>query len=408
MSFATIAVDRSVGTVVPRSLSGDPDAALAILTTVAMSMVTLTGLVLTITMVVVQLAMGQFTPRVIRTILRDRPSQFAIGVFVATFAHAMLVMREVAAPSRSDPNGYVPGIAIVVAFVLILISIMVLVSYVHHIGQSLRVASLIDSVGDDTRELLFKLYPDFGAGEESVTDPPVDTLQQVVPAPSPGVLYKIDERELVEAAESADVTIVVRPRIGDFVPQGAPIFNVHGGTVADGRQLLSAVALGRERTLHQDLAYGLQMLVDVAVRSLSKSMGDPTTAVQALDRLHDCLRQLVQRRFPSGRHLDSTGRLRLVVPRITWQRYVDIAMDELRYYAVSSIQVTRRLVVMLEDLAAVAPTERRPPLDQQLELLRNIASRAFSEQYDREFALDLGQHARDSESERVVLQPLRR
>jgi uncharacterized membrane protein len=408
LSFATIAIDRSVGTVVPRSLSGDPDAALAILTTVAMSMVTLTGLVLTITMVVVQLAMGQFTPRVIRTILRDRPSQFAIGVFVATFAHAMLVMREVAAPSRSDPNGYVPGIAIVVAFVLILISIMVLVSYVHHIGQSLRVASLIDSVGDDTRELLFKLYPDFGAGEESATDPPVETLQQVVPAPSPGVLYKIDERELVEAAESADVTIVVRPRIGDFIPQGAPIFNVHGGTVADGRQLLSAVALGRERTLHQDLAYGLQMLVDVAVRSLSKSMGDPTTAVQALDRLHDCLRQLVQRRFPSGRHIDSTGRLRLVVPRITWQRYVDIAMDELRYYAVSSIQVTRRLVVMLEDLAAVAPTERRPPLDQQLELLRNIASRAFSEQYDREFALDLDQHARDSESERVVLQPLRR
>jgi uncharacterized membrane protein len=284
----------------------------------------------------------------------------------------------------------------------------VLVSYVHHIGQSLRVASLIDSVGDDTRKLLFKLYPDFGAGEESATDLPVETLQQVVPAPSPGVLYKIDERELVEAAESADVTIVVRPRIGDFVPQGAPIFNVHGGTVADGRQLLCAVAIGRERTLHQDLAYGLQMLVDVAVRSLSKSMGDPTTAVQALDRLHDCLRQLVQRRFPSGCHVDSTGRLRLVVPRITWQRYVDLAMDELRYYAVSSIQVTRRLIVMLEDLAGVAPTERRPPLDQQLELLRNIASRAFSEQYDREFALDLDQHARESESERVVMQPLRR
>jgi uncharacterized membrane protein len=408
LSFATIAIDRSVGTVIPRSLSGDPDAALAILTTVALSMVTLTGLVLTITMVVVQLAMGQFTPRVIRTILRDRPSQFAIGVFVATFAHAMLVMREVAAPSRSHPNGYVPGIAIIVAFVLILISIMVLVSYVHHIGQSLRVASLIDSVGDDTRKLLFKLYPDFGAGEESATDLPVETLQQVVPAPSPGVLYKIDERELLEAAESADVTIVVRPRIGDFVPQGAPIFNVHGGTVADGRQLLCAVAIGRERTLHQDLAYGLQMLVDVAVRSLSKSMGDPTTAVQALDRLHDCLRQLVQRRFPSGCHIDSTGRLRLVVPRITWQRYVDLAMDELRYYAVSSIQVTRRLVIMLDDLTAVAPTERRPPLDQQLELLRNIASRNFPEQYDREFALDLDQHARESESERVVMQPLQR
>jgi uncharacterized membrane protein len=407
LSFATIAFDRSFGTVIPRSLSGDPDAALAILTTVAMSMVTLTGLVLTITMVVVQLAMGQFTPRVIRTILRDRPSQFAIGVFVATFAHAMLVMREVAAPSRSDPNGFVPGLAIVVAFVLILISIMVLVSYVHHIGQSLRVASLIDSVGDDTRELLFKLYPDVGGGEESPTDLPVDALQQVVPAPSPGVVNKVDERELVEAAESADVTIVILPRVGDFVPQGAPIFNIYGGTVADGRRLLGAVALGRERTLHQDLAYGLQMLVDVAVRSLSKSMGDPTTAVQALDRLHDCLRQLVERRFPSGDHLDSSGHLRLVVPKYTWERYVDIAMDELRQYAVSSIQVTRRLVVMLEDLSALAPPERRAPLDRQLELLQSMASRAFSERYDREFVLDLDRQAGRSESDRV-LQPLPR
>jgi uncharacterized membrane protein len=408
LSFATIAIDRSAGSVVPRSLSGDPDAALAILTTVAMSMVTLTGLVLTITMVVVQLAMGQFTPRVIRTILRDRPSQFAIGVFVATFAHAMLVMREVAAPSRSDPNGYVPGLAIVVAFVLILVSIMVLVSYVHHIGQSLRVASLIDSVGDDTRRLLFELYPDIDTEEPATDDSSLDPLQQVVPAPAPGVLYKIDEGELVEAAQSAGVTIVILPRIGDFVPQGALIFNVHGGTVSDGRRLLGAVALGRERTLHQDLGYGLQMLVDLAVRSLSKSMGDPTTAVQALDRLHDCLRQLVQRRFPSGHHFDSTGRLRLVVPKLSWERYLDIVMDDLRHYAVSSIQVTRRLVAMLEDLAAIAPAERRPPLDRQLELLRNMASRAFSEQYDREYALDLRQQAHESESDRVVLQPLSR
>ena len=122
-------------------------------------MVTLTALVLTITMVVVQLAMGQFTPRVLRTILRDRPSQVAIGVFVATFAHAMLVMREVQAPTPGDPEGYVPGLAIVVAYVLVIVSILVLVGYVHHIGQSLRVASLIESVGTESREVLERLYP---------------------------------------------------------------------------------------------------------------------------------------------------------------------------------------------------------------------------------------------------------
>jgi uncharacterized membrane protein len=403
LSFATIGFDRLFGTAVPRSLSGDPEAALAILTTVAASMVTLTGLVLTITMVVVQLAMGQFTPRVLRTILRDRPSQLAIGVFVATFAHAMLVMREVEAPSREDGNGFVPGLAIVVAFVLVLVSIMVLVSYVHHIGQSLRVASLIDSVGDETRHLLFKLYPRVGGGDGSLPDEPLDAPEQIVSAPAPGVLYKIDERELVEAAEDADVLVVLVPEIGDFVPQGAPVLNVHGGTVADDEQLLRALAFGRERTLHQDLAYGLQMLVDVAVRSLSKSMGDPTTAVQAIDRLHDCLRQLVQRRFPTGRHCDEAGHLRLVVHEVTWEEYLDIAMNELRQYAVSSIQVTKRLVEMLVDLAAIAPVVRQPALEQQLELLHRMAAGAFSQQFDREFALNLV-----SREDQRLLEPLSR
>src|SRR5829696_500333 len=106
-------------------------------------MVSLATLVLTITMVVVQLAMGQFSPRIVQTFLQDKPSQTAIGLFVATFAHAMLALRAV----RLDPGGRVPGLAIAVAYVLVIISIVVLVIYVHHIGQSLRVASLIELVG---------------------------------------------------------------------------------------------------------------------------------------------------------------------------------------------------------------------------------------------------------------------
>src|SRR3712207_1144551 len=141
LSFGTIAVDRSSDYgLVPRSATGGPDAALAILSTVAASMVSLTALVLTITMVVVQLAMGQFSPRSVRPFLRDRPSQVAIGVFVGTFAHAMLAMREVRSFAGA---GSVPGVTIVTSFVLILVSIAVLVAYVHHIGHSLKVDSII-------------------------------------------------------------------------------------------------------------------------------------------------------------------------------------------------------------------------------------------------------------------------
>ena len=151
VSIGTIAIDRWFDfDAVPRWLTGGPDAAVAILETIAVSMVSLATLVLTITMVVVQLAMGQFSPRIVQTFLQDRPSQLAIGLFVATFAHAMLTIREV----QFDGDGQVPGVAILVGYVLVLTSIAMLVLYVHHIGQSLRVSALIELVGYDTRRLL--------------------------------------------------------------------------------------------------------------------------------------------------------------------------------------------------------------------------------------------------------------
>ena len=387
LSFLTIALDRLLGESVPRSLSGDPDAALAILTTVAASMVTLTGLVLTITMVVVQLAMGQFTPRVLRTILRDRPSQIAIGVFVATFAHAMLVMREVRAPGAGDEDGYVPGLAIVVAFVLVLVSVMVLVSYVHHIGQSLRVASLIESVGDDTRKLLAKMYPPQRQRDEPEAADPEGEPDRVLAARESGVLFRIGEDELVEHAAGNDVVFVLLRRLGDFVPEGAPLVAVYGEGRIDDDEVFGALAFGKERTLDQDVAYGVRLLVDVAVRSLSSAQGDPTTATQAIDRLHDCLRQLASRPFPSGRHADGSSRLRLVVPVLSWAGYVELALAELRRDAPASIQVTRRIRSMLEDLLEVAPEERRPPLERQLELLETAVGAAFEEDEERRTAL---------------------
>ena len=160
LSFATILLDRHFDyQAIPSDLVGGPDAAAEILSTVAASMVSLTALVLTITMVVVQLAMGQFSPRIVQRILQDKPSQLAIGLFVATL-HAILAVREVT--NEGDGNGQVPGIAVVTAFVLVLISIAVLVIYVHHMGQALRVSALIELVGKDTRQLLDRLYPDKG------------------------------------------------------------------------------------------------------------------------------------------------------------------------------------------------------------------------------------------------------
>jgi uncharacterized membrane protein len=356
LSYATVVVDD--GGLIPITLTGGPDAALAILGTVAASMITLTGIVLTIVLVVVQLAMGQFSPRIVRAILHDRPSQLAIGIFVATFAHAMLAMREISSLEEGAP---VPGLAIVVAFLLVVVSIVVLILYINHIGQSLRVAALIDSVGDETRTLVDNLY---AAGPDASAATP-----DVVPAPSSGVVFRIDYEALVQAAAVADCTLVLVPALGDFVPAGAPLVRVLGDPARlDGGRVVAAVALGPERTLNQDVAYGFRMLVDIAVRALSDAF-DPTTAVQAIDRLHDCLRQLARRPFPSGEYRDGAGHLRLQVSHISWDGYVHLAFDEIRDVGASSTQVTRRLTAALEDLLSIAPPERRPPLERQLSLL---------------------------------------
>jgi uncharacterized membrane protein len=270
----------------------------------------------------------------------------------------MLAMREI---KTTETNAEVPGLAIIVAFVLIVVSIMVLIGYVHHIGQSLRVAALIESVGQETRDLLDKLYEDHGT-EIRYPDE--------VSAPRSGVVFHIDHDRLIASAQKANCCLEMMPAIGDYVAAGAPLFRIHGECYRLDRDAVAGfVALGPERTMNQDPAYGFRMLVDIAERSLSDSFNDPTTAVQAIDRLHDCLRQLASRPFPSGEHHDSDGTIRLVVPTLDWDGFVQLAFDEIRQAGAASLQVTRRLRAALVDLRSIAPAERAPALDRQLELL---------------------------------------
>lgn len=360
VSVATLAFDRAFDfDIIPRWMTGGPDAALDILSTIATSMVSLAALVLTITMVVVQLAMGQFSPRIVQTFLRDRPSQLAIGLFVATFAHAMVAMREVG----FDDEGQVPGVAVIVGYLLVLASIAMLVLYVHHIGRSLRVSSLIELVGNDTRRLLDERYPNLLV---AVADDP-----DVIVAASSGVLISVDRERLVELASAADCVLHVVPAIGSFVASGAPLLRIEGDALRlDRDAATAALATGLERTLDHDVAYGFRMLVDMAERSLSDSpFLDPTTAVQAIDRLYDGLRQLAVRHMPDGRLRDDAGTVRLTMPEMDWEAFVHLAFDEIRLAGSASPQISRRLVAALNDLVEIAPRERRPVLERQLELL---------------------------------------
>jgi uncharacterized membrane protein len=384
ISFGTISLDRAFDYhAIPQALVGRPTSANAILTTIAVSMVSLAALVLTITMVVVQLAMGQFSPRIVQRILRDKPSQLAIGLFVATFVHAVLTIREVV--DRGDGTGQVPGIALATSYLLVLASIAVLVIYVHHIGQALRVSALIELVGNDTRKLVERRYPD--SGPLSPVDP---EAPGVVAARESGVVTMIGTQALVAEAQRADCVLELVPALGAFVPAGGPLFIVHGSPEdLDEHRLFSALSLKLEPTLDEDVAYGMRLLVDIAERSLSESpFQDPTTAVQAIDRLHDILRQLARRPFSDGRVPDEEGEIRLLVKTMTWEQFVHLAFDEIRMAGAGSPQVSRRLLAALADLRQVALPQRIQVLDEQAALLRAATVEAMFDARDVRFALD--------------------
>jgi uncharacterized membrane protein len=380
LAVGVLAIDKASGhNLVGQSVTGSPASVQTILTAAATALVTLTSVVLSLTLVAVQLAMGQFSPRIVRAILHDRRSQFAIGMFIGTWAYTMTVLREVNA-SKSGGGGSVPGLAIVVDYALILGAVVTLVLYVHHTAQSIRAGGLIGLVGDETRRQIDKQFPVPDVVEE---DP------SVIRATRPGVVTKLHRRALVAIAEEADCRLELVPAMGDFVPLGAPLFRVEGSLPDEARPIVEGcVLLARERTHEGDPAYGIRKLVDIAERSVySSPFQDPSTSLQALNPIHDCLRRIVQRPFPSGRHCDSDGNVRLVERVMDWEGYVRLAFDEIRMVGAGSPLIARRLRAALVDLKSVAPPERVAPLDRQLELLDAAVLRQFQDEADLRAAL---------------------
>jgi uncharacterized membrane protein len=384
LAVATLAVDRVTGYgLVPQSLTGTPSDAQTILSSFASALVSLTTLVLTVTLVAVQLAMGQFSPRIVGALLTDRWSQLAIGLFGASFVVVVLTLREI----RGSTTGTVPGLSMLLSYVLMFASLVVLVLFVHHAGQGLRAAGLIDLVGDRSRAFIVHEH-----GELPVLTGGPDAIV----AAQPGNVIRVDRPALVAAARQSDCVLELVPVVGDFVVGGAPLFRVHpaprstASASADGdpagrlaaSDVTRHVLLASERVHTEDLAYGFRKLVDIAVRSIAQPFNDPTTAVQALHRLHDLLRQLAARPLPCGEHRDEDGVVRLLERTVSWDGYVRLAFDEIRLAGASEPQVTRKMCAALADLKSVAPTDRQEPLDRQLRLLDAAVRRCHEDEDD--------------------------
>ena len=196
-----------------------------------------------------------------------------------------------------------------------------------------------------------------------------------------------DAAGLIAEARRADALVMLVPAPGDFVRSGAPLFQLFEPTAATSdRRLLRSVVLQRERTMDRDAALAFRILVDVAVKALSPAINDPTSAVMAIDQLHDLLARLGSRRLDVGDHRDADGRVRLMIDRPTWEDYVSLAVDEIRHFGVEQLQVMRRLRAMFEDLQRVVPDERKAAITRELALLANAVKRTFPDAEDRERA----------------------
>jgi len=369
LAWAFVRLDHAIGTSPSDSFffGGGPDSARLILSTIAAAMLTFTGLVFTVTMLVLQLASSQFSPRVTRTFLRDRSNQLVLGIFVATFVYALLVLRDV----RSiDGEAFVPSIAVWWAFAFLLASVAAFVFYIDHMAHAMRVTTIIESVAAETRAAIDRCYP-----KDAARADPLDTLSlltvsaSIAASDTPRVLQGVDIDHLGRIGAASDTVLEVTVAIGDPIPGGAPLVLVHGPGSVDSEGVLDGVTTGAERTMNQDPAFGFRQLVDVAIRALSPGINDPTTARQVIDQLHDLLRRLADRSMPGPQRPDETGTIRVVLPSRDWASFLELACDEIATYGAGSSQVRRGLRWMLDDLDGMVDDSGRAAIRLQRDRL---------------------------------------
>ena len=346
----------------PFLFGGGPEGARALLSAIISSMISFTALVFSITIVVLQLTSSQFSPRVLRTFLRDHFNQSTLGVFVATFVYAMTVLRAVRGTAQESP--FVPQIAVSTAFAFVLASVIVFLFYLHHIAQSIRVATIITEIGEETRRVLERWHPrdpDPDPDRFASASQPDGAPPRIVTTDRLGVVQAIELDALAGVAERAGVLVEMLRSVGEFLPSGVATFRIRGaggGEVHDG-DVLRALSLGRERSQEQDVGFGLRQLVDVACRALSPGINDPTTAVQVLDQIHDLVRRLAGRPLPGHRVVTRSGRTVVIIPTPGFAEYLDLAVDEIHHWGHDDPRVRSRLRGLLIDVHAAARPEHR-------------------------------------------------
>jgi uncharacterized membrane protein len=349
--------------------NGSADASRQILTAIAAAVITVVGLVFSITIVALTLASTQFGPRMLRNFIRDRGTQLTLGTFVATFVYAVLALGSVSSGNGGD---FVPHLSITVALALVLIDLAVLVFFIHHVAKSIQLPEVIASIAGDLAAAIdvevangSRVAADEHGPSEREIRCRLEESGAVIPATTSGYLQFVRYGTLVEIAAGTDAVIELLHRPGHFVVEGLALARVWPADRADDveRSLRRLHAAGANRTLMQDLAFAIDQLVEIAIRALSPAVNDTFTAMTCVDWLGSGLSKLTAHWNPRAVHRDGFGDIRVIAAEPSYARLVDRAFDKIR-------QAGRGMpAVMIRQLDALTHVMEHTTNDQQRDVL---------------------------------------
>jgi uncharacterized membrane protein len=340
----------------------DPQVALSILSGIASSIMTVVSIVFAILLMTLTLASTQFSPRILVSFVRDRTTQWTLGIFLGTFSYCMAALPSV----RSLPKPYVPVLTVLIAMVLALVCVGWLIFFINHISRSISVNHIVDRIGGEALLVIDQLMPHPRGsyeGSEQAT-PPHQGKERVIVSRKSGYVRFVDVAFLVECAKTFGVQITLDRRVGHFVPAGAPLLRVvDAGRVTPEREarLLTAIDIGPTRTLQQDVEFGVIQIVDIALRAISPAVNDPTTAINCIDQLSRIMIVWTSRAAPPSRLYAPPYVLRVVVPWISYEGLLDTAFEQIRYYAKSDIAVSLRLLRAFDDMVLAGASHKEVP-----------------------------------------------
>jgi uncharacterized membrane protein len=377
----------------PLLFGAGADGARGMLSAIASSMITVAGLIFSLTLSTLAQVSSQYTSRLLRNFMRDRPNQVVMGFFVSIFVYCLAVLRTI---RGGDERVFVPSLAVAFGLLLALVSIGMLIFFIHHIASSIQAANVIGGAAQETEKTFDKLFPkELGdaatpAEKEDLAD--LEPLNWVpVAAPKSGYIQGIDEEALLAFAQETNAVVRMEHAIGSYVTKGSVLVSVAACAVdkkavdkEEAERLHNCYSIGNQRTLDQDAGFGLRQLVDIALKALSPGINDTSTAVMAIDRLGSLLALLAGRDLGSPVRAEG-GQVRVIAQRPDFASYLATAFDQVRTNAAADEAIYIRLLVALH---TVVQHTRRPDyhraITQQADLALAAAEKNITASYDIE------------------------